>query len=150
MPSIITNGTSWQGDDDGAMVEHAGLKWSSRRPVGPSEVSDVWPNRYYGHVISSLSIPSPLLSITPTASTARAMSTHYGEFTVRPEPDKILQDIADYVRDYQIDSESDFGPCMGDGAPVLSLFLSLCILDLEPPIEEITEYRTKSGRDTLE
>jgi 2-methylcitrate dehydratase len=50
-------------------------------------------------------IPSTLSSITPTASTVRAMSTHYGESTVRPEPDKVLQDIADYVHDYQIDSD---------------------------------------------
>ena len=49
-------------------------------------------------------IPSPLSSIT-SPSTARAMSTHYGESAVRPEPDKVVQDIADYVRDYQIDSD---------------------------------------------
>jgi 2-methylcitrate dehydratase len=34
------------------------------------------------------------------------MSTaHFGESTVRPEPDKVVQDIADYVHDYKIDSD---------------------------------------------
>ena len=33
------------------------------------------------------------------------MSTHYGESAVRPEPDKVVQDIADYVHDYKIDSD---------------------------------------------
>jgi 2-methylcitrate dehydratase len=32
-------------------------------------------------------------------------STHFGESTVRPEPDKVVQDIADYVHDYKIDSD---------------------------------------------
>lgn len=53
-------------------------------------------------------IASPRSStITPlTATTARPMSTtHFGESTVRPEPDKVVQDIADYVHDYKIDSD---------------------------------------------
>ena len=33
------------------------------------------------------------------------MSTHYGESAVRPEPDKVVQDIANYVHDYKIDSD---------------------------------------------
>ena len=53
-------------------------------------------------------IPS-LRSSTTTAiipaSTARAMSTHYGESAVRPEPDKVVQDIANYVHDYKINSD---------------------------------------------
>jgi len=48
--------------------------------------------------------PSPLASTT-TAFPVRAMSTYFGESTVRPEPDKVLQDIADYVHKYQIDSD---------------------------------------------
>jgi len=32
-------------------------------------------------------------------------TTHFGESTVRPEPDKVVQDIADYVHDYKIDSD---------------------------------------------
>jgi hypothetical protein len=53
------------------------------------------------------SIPSPRSSATTTipASTVRAMSTHYGESAVRPEPDKVVQDIADYVHGYKIDSD---------------------------------------------
>jgi 2-methylcitrate dehydratase len=39
----------------------------------------------------------------------RAMSSHHaGESTLRPEPDKVLQDIADYVHDYKITSELAF------------------------------------------
>jgi 2-methylcitrate dehydratase len=33
------------------------------------------------------------------------MSTHYGESAVRPEPDKAVRDIADYVHNYKIDSD---------------------------------------------
>ncbi len=32
------------------------------------------------------------------------MSGHGGESTLRPEPDKVLQDIADYIHNYKIDS----------------------------------------------
>jgi 2-methylcitrate dehydratase len=32
-------------------------------------------------------------------------TTHFGESTVRPEPDKVVQDIANYVHDYKIDSD---------------------------------------------
>jgi 2-methylcitrate dehydratase len=35
-------------------------------------------------------------------------SHHIGESTLRPEPDKVLQDIADYVHDYKITSELAF------------------------------------------
>ncbi|KAF9051159.1 2-methylcitrate dehydratase [Hymenopellis radicata] len=31
------------------------------------------------------------------------MSSHSGESTLRPEPDKVLQDIADYVHNFQVD-----------------------------------------------
>jgi 2-methylcitrate dehydratase len=33
------------------------------------------------------------------------MSTHYGESAVRPESDKVVRDIADYVHNYKIDSD---------------------------------------------
>ncbi|KAJ7772567.1 MmgE/PrpD family-domain-containing protein [Mycena maculata] len=36
---------------------------------------------------------------------ARSMSSHAGESTLRPEPDKVLQDIADYVHGYKIESD---------------------------------------------
>ena len=49
--------------------------------------------------------PTPSTVLTNT-NTARTMSTtHFGESTVRPEPDKVVQDIADYVHDYKIDSD---------------------------------------------
>jgi len=31
--------------------------------------------------------------------------SHFGESTVRPKPDAVLQDIADYVHDYKVTSE---------------------------------------------
>lgn len=35
-------------------------------------------------------------------------STHVGESTLRPEPDRVLQDIADYVHGYNIKSDLAF------------------------------------------
>lgn len=35
-------------------------------------------------------------------------SNHAGESTLRPEPDKVLQDIADYIHGYKIDSPLAF------------------------------------------
>jgi hypothetical protein len=49
--------------------------------------------------------PSPSAS-TIALTTSRSMSTtHFGESTVRPEPDQVVQGIADYVHDYKIDSD---------------------------------------------
>lgn len=39
---------------------------------------------------------------------ARAMSVHHGESALRPEPDKVLKDIADYVHNYQVTSDLAF------------------------------------------
>lgn len=57
-------------------------------------------------------IPTPrrqnLISTPLSSSSAfpvRLMSTHYGESAIRPEPDKVVQDIADYVHDYKINSD---------------------------------------------
>jgi len=36
------------------------------------------------------------------------MSTHQGESTLRPNPDKVLTDIADYVHNYKVDSDLAF------------------------------------------
>ncbi|KAG2755244.1 2-methylcitrate dehydratase [Suillus brevipes Sb2] len=36
------------------------------------------------------------------------MSVHHGESAVRPEPDKVLKDIADYVHNYQVTSDLAF------------------------------------------
>ena len=38
----------------------------------------------------------------------RSMSSHVGESTLRPEPDRVLQDIADYVHAYNIKSDLAF------------------------------------------
>lgn len=53
--------------------------------------------------------PVPGIGIRSTPSLARAMSHNFGgESTVRPDADKVLQDIADYVHNYKIDSELAF------------------------------------------
>lgn len=49
---------------------------------------------------------STATAATIALTTSRPMSsTHFGESTVRPEPDKVVQDIADYVHDYKINSD---------------------------------------------
>ena len=46
-------------------------------------------------------------SLPPTAFRSMS-STHVGESTLRPEPDRVLQDIADYVHGYNIKSDLAF------------------------------------------
>lgn len=48
-----------------------------------------------------------LPSVLPSSSSisSRNMSTHYGESAARPDPDKVVQDIADYVHGYNIESD---------------------------------------------
>lgn len=53
---------------------------------------------------SSLGVPSNLV----LRVAARAMSVHHGESAIRPEPDKVLKDIADYVHNYQVTSDLAF------------------------------------------
>ena len=79
------------------------------------------PNPYlFRSVISSSARPSrsiPAFRPSITGSSVSAFSTslscamsgfHIAESTVRPEADKVLQDIADYVHTYQIGSELAF------------------------------------------
>lgn len=64
--------------------------------------------------LRSLVVPVTRLSLYPSATpfislpSPRAMSSHVGESTLRPEPDKVLQDIADYVHNYKVDSDLAF------------------------------------------
>ncbi|KAJ3880497.1 MmgE/PrpD family-domain-containing protein [Lentinula edodes] len=51
---------------------------------------------------------APFSILSPTSTRFRAMSGHGGESTLRPEPDKVLQDIADYIHSYKIDSPLAF------------------------------------------
>ena len=44
----------------------------------------------------------------PSSASVRPMSSTHGESTLRPEPDKVLQDIADYVHNYKVDSDLAF------------------------------------------
>ncbi|KAG7098773.1 ATP-binding cassette transporter CGR1 [Marasmius oreades] len=58
---------------------------------------------YFSH------ISSPIVSTAPALSTrTRNMSTHHGESTVRPEADRVLQDIADYIHNYKVESDLAF------------------------------------------
>ncbi|KAI6157565.1 2-methylcitrate dehydratase [Pisolithus tinctorius] len=50
-------------------------------------------------------LSSSLARSAPQTTVARAMSIHHGESAIRPEPDKVLKDIADYVHNYQVTSE---------------------------------------------
>lgn len=54
------------------------------------------------------SISSPLASQSSLVSSRAMSSGHGGESTLRPEPDQVLQDIADYIHNYNIDSELAF------------------------------------------
>lgn len=59
-------------------------------------------------------LPTPyrLSSSTPrlawNLATTRTMSVYHGESAARPEPDKVLKDIADYVHNYQVTSDVAF------------------------------------------
>lgn len=59
--------------------------------------------------IRSVRPTTPVSGIGIRSSLARAMSHNFGgASTVRPDADKVLQDIADYVHNYKIDSELAF------------------------------------------
>ncbi|KIM45253.1 hypothetical protein M413DRAFT_441935 [Hebeloma cylindrosporum] len=51
---------------------------------------------------------SPPSFSAPSSTSVRSMSSTHGESTLRPEPDKVLQDIADYVHNYKVDSDLAF------------------------------------------
>ena len=51
---------------------------------------------------------STIIRSFPPFSFRSMSSTHIGESTLRPEPDKVLQDIADYVHSYNIKSDLAF------------------------------------------
>jgi len=116
----------------------------------------VKPNPYlFRSVISSSVRPSrslpafrPSITGAPVAafstSLFRAMSVHHlAESTVRPEADKVLQDIADYVLTYQIDSELAFETarlCLIDtiGCGLEALRFPDCTKLLGPVVEGTT------------
>lgn len=52
----------------------------------------------------SSNTPRPAWNLAAT----RTMSVYHGESTIRPEPDKVLKDIADYVHNYQVTSDVAF------------------------------------------
>ncbi|TEB38287.1 2-methylcitrate dehydratase [Coprinellus micaceus] len=91
-----------------------------------------------------LSAPASRLSIRgtagPSAIFARAMSAHHGESTVRPEADQVLQDIADYVHNYKIESPLAFETarlCLIDtiGCGLEALRFPECTKVLGPVVE---------------
>lgn len=66
--------------------------------------------RSFGRLSSPYRLSStgntPRLALNLTAT--RTMSVYHGESAIRPEPDKVLKDIADYVHNYQITSDVAF------------------------------------------
>ena len=58
-------------------------------------------------LVGRLSISRPIRSLPPAAFRSMS-STHAGESTLRPEPDQVLQDIADYVHSYNVKSDLAF------------------------------------------
>jgi len=102
-------------------LEERGMLAATRTTLAASPYRLVKPNpSLFRSVISSsvrpsLSTPALRSSITGSpvfafsTSLSRTMSAHHlAESTVRPEADKVLQDIANYVHTYQIDSELAF------------------------------------------
>ena len=66
-------------------------------------------SRSFGHLSSPYRLSSgntPRLTLNLAAT--RTMSVYHGESTIRPEPDKVLKDIADYVHNYQVTSDVAF------------------------------------------
>ena len=57
-------------------------------------------------VVGRLSTSRPIRSLPP--SVFRSMSSGHGESALRPEPDQVLQDIADYVHGHDIKSDLAF------------------------------------------
>jgi hypothetical protein len=90
-----------------------------------------------------LPLSATRLSIAAAAgpnSFVRSMSVHHGESTVRPEADKVLQDIADYVHNYKIDSPLAFETarlCLIDtiGCGLEALRFPECTKVLGPVVE---------------
>ena len=66
-------------------------------------------SRSYGRLSSpyrSSSGNAPRLAFNLAAT--RTMSVYHGESAVRPEPDTVLKDIADYVHNYKVTSDLAF------------------------------------------
>ncbi|KAG6837489.1 ATP-binding cassette transporter CGR1 [Arthromyces matolae] len=77
----------------------------------PSASTRVFRKNYQNGALRTLIVPSLLTGSAKFTSRSsipiqhRQMSAHAGESTLRPEPDKVLQDIADYVHNYTIHSD---------------------------------------------
>jgi len=86
----------------GVLVECSMFTMLTMRGVRPARFLRQKPNG----ALRTLIIPS--LSTPSQPPHRRLMSAHAGESTLRPEPDKVLQDIADYVHGYRIQSDIAF------------------------------------------
>jgi len=104
-----------------------------------------------------VSVPESRSSFSPIHR--RAMSAHAGESTLRPDPDKVLQDIADYVHGYKVDSDLGFETarlCLIDtiGCGLEALRFPDCTKLLGPVVEGTivpngTPYRRLYGQSTM-
>lgn len=84
--------------------------------------------------------PRSAASPAPKSAFVRNMSAFHAESAVRPEPDKVLQDIADYVHNYKIDSPLAFETarlCLIDtiGCGLEALRFPACVNLLGPVVE---------------
>ena len=98
-------------------------------------------------ILSGSLTPNPLSTLIELArfifltslSLSRTMSSH-AESTVRPEPDQVLQDIADYVHNFKIESDLAFETarlCLIDtiGCGLEGLRFDTCSRLLGPVVE---------------
>jgi len=93
-------------------------------------------------LVGRLPTSRALRSLPPTAFRSMS-STHAGESTLRPEPDQVLQDIADYVHGYNVKSDLAFETarlCLIDtiGCGLEALRFPECTKLLGPVVEGTT------------
>ena len=96
----------------------------------------------YDPLARSVRVPSILSLARPSATAARTMSG-LAESAERPQPDKVLVDIADYVHNYKIDSPLAFETarlCLIDtiGCGLEALRFPECTKLLGPVVEGTT------------
>lgn len=64
--------------------------------------------RSFGRLPGPCRLSSNTPRLVPNVAATRTMSVYHGESAIRPEPDKVLKDIADYVHNHQVTSDVAF------------------------------------------
>ena len=110
----------------------------SRAPVSRAQTAAISSiSRSTGPLLQRTLRAAPAIPHRPAFTSVRAMSA---ESAVRPQPDKVLQDIADYVHNYKIDSPLAFETarlCLIDtiGCGLEALRFPACVNLLGPVVE---------------